>query len=221
MRSETGWTGLFWDAFKQSRNAMVLLDDERRLVEVNGAFVALSGYRRSALIGRPLYDFLAHGRPTHSDREWQEALRAPEFTGVSELVRADGDRVRVNFAGYPEVVTGQQMVLGVAVQSVRATGRSAPRAAGDATPVDLSGREREVVEMISRGLSGPEIAQELHLAHNTVRTHVRNSMAKTGARSRAHLVAMSLGKGLPWNQGTADTAASSRSGELTRSPQPR
>jgi PAS domain S-box-containing protein len=188
---------------------MVLLDDQRRLVEVNGAFVALSGYPRSALIGRPLYDFLSDGRPTHSDREWEEALRQPEFTGVSELVRADGERVRVNFAGHPEVVTGRQMVLGVAVQTVRGSGRSARRAAGNPDAVDLSGREREVIEMIARGLSGPEIAEELHLAHNTVRTHVRNSMAKTGARSRAHLVAMSLGEGLPWQKRAAEVAVSS------------
>ena len=209
MRDKTGWTGLFWDAFKQSRNAMVLLDDQRRLVEVNGAFVALTGYPRSALIGRPLYDFLVDGRPTHSDREWAEALRQPEFTGVSEVVRADGERVRVNFAGHPEIITGRQMVLGVAVQTVRGAGRAAPRAAGNSAGVDLSGREREVVEMIARGLSGPEIAQELHLTHNTVRTHVRNSMVKTGARSRAHLVAMSLGNGLPWQERAADGAASS------------
>jgi PAS domain S-box-containing protein len=201
--SESGWTGLFWDAFKQSRNAMVLLDHQRRLVDVNGAFVALSGYPRSALIGRPLPDFLTHGRPTHSDRQWEEALSEDEFTGVSELVRADGERIRVNFAGYPEVVTGRQLVLGVAVHTVRATGRSAPSVARNPAPVDLSGRELEVVEMIARGLSGPEIAQELHLTHNTVRTHVRNSMVKTGARSRAHLVAMSLAKGLLWHRGGA------------------
>ena len=206
MLSESGWTGLFWDAFKQSRNAMVLLDHERRLVEVNGAFVALSRYPRSALIGRPLYDFLAHGRPTLSDREWEDALRTPEFTGVSELVRADGERIRVNFAGYPEVVTGRQMVLGVAVQTVRTTGRSARDAARNPATADLSGREREVIEMIARGLSGPEIAQELHLTHHTVRTHVRNSMVKTGARSRAHLVAMSLGTGLLWDRRAAAPA---------------
>ena len=45
------------------------------------------------------------------------------------------------------------------------------------------------------GDSGPEIAEELGIAHDTVRTHVRNAMEKIGARSRAHLVAKALGEG--------------------------
>ncbi len=47
----------------------------------------------------------------------------------------------------------------------------------------------------SSGRSGPEIAYELHIAHDTVRTHVRNAMTKLGARSRAHLVAKALSDG--------------------------
>ena len=46
------------------------------------------------------------------------------------------------------------------------------------------------------GASGPEIADELHISHETVRTHVRNAMDKLGARSRAHLVAKALAHGL-------------------------
>ena len=60
----------------------------------------------------------------------------------------------------------------------------------------LTARELEVVQRIAHGDTGPEIADELHIAHDTVRTHVRNAMAKVGARSRAHLVARSLGDGL-------------------------
>lgn len=177
---------------------MVLLDDQRRQVEVNGACIALLGYPRSALIGRPVYEFVAHG-PAMSEREWQEALRTPEFSGEAELVRSDGERIRVSFAGHPEVVTGRQMVLGVAVDTVRTTARATSGLARNYDAGELSPREREVVEMIARGLNGPEIAYELHLTHNTVRTHVRNSLVKTGARSRAHLVAMSLAEGLLWN----------------------
>ncbi len=53
----------------------------------------------------------------------------------------------------------------------------------------------EVVRLVALGRSGPEIAEELGIAHDTVRTHVRNAMTKVGARSRAHLVAKALGEG--------------------------
>jgi PAS domain S-box-containing protein len=46
--TRSGWSALFRDAFNQSRNAMVLLDDERRHVEVNGAYVQLLGYGPAA-----------------------------------------------------------------------------------------------------------------------------------------------------------------------------
>ena len=62
-------------------------------------------------------------------------------------------------------------------------------------PAALSERELEIVRLVALGRSGPEIADELGIAHDTVRTHVRNAMAKVGARSRAHLVAKALGEG--------------------------
>jgi DNA-binding CsgD family transcriptional regulator len=43
--------------------------------------------------------------------------------------------------------------------------------------------------------TGAELADELHISHDTVRTHVRSAMTKLGARSRAHLVAKALGDG--------------------------
>jgi DNA-binding NarL/FixJ family response regulator len=60
----------------------------------------------------------------------------------------------------------------------------------------LTTREREIVRLVANGSSGPGIAGELRIAHDTVRTHVRNAMTKLGARSRAHLVAKALGDGL-------------------------
>jgi DNA-binding CsgD family transcriptional regulator len=44
--------------------------------------------------------------------------------------------------------------------------------------------------------TGPEIADELHIAPDTVHTHLRNAMTKLGARSRAQLVAKALGDGI-------------------------
>jgi DNA-binding CsgD family transcriptional regulator len=103
--------------------------------------------------------------------------------------------IGVQFAATPEVVTGRRLVLFVAVTTSR-WGRHFRRdleAEGDGVP--LSQREREIVHLVALGQTGPEIADELHIAHDTVRTHVRNAMVKMGARSRAHLVAMSMGEG--------------------------
>ena len=198
--ADIGWAALFWEAFTRSKNAMVLLDDHRRHVEVNGAYLTLLGYRRADLIGRPSYDLVAGG-PLVSAREWHALLHREHFTGTADLICADGHRVSVQFAGHPELVTGRQLVLFVAIKAARAG-----RQHHDGTPprsdcVALSRRELEVVRLLAVGLSGPEVAEELHLAHNTVRTHVRNAMAKVGARSRAQLVARTLGEGLAWNGG--------------------
>lgn len=198
--SRSGWAALFRDAFNQSRNAMVLLDDERRHVEVNGAYVQLLGYRPSALLGRPISDLRADGAVASAD-EWRAALRQKQFTGVAELACADGGRVTVEFAGHPEAVTGRNLVLFVALRVARVGRLREDRVAPSDRPA-LSIRELEVVEQLALGLSGPEVADELRIAHNTVRTHVQNAMTKLGTRSRAQLVASTLGDGLYWRDDT-------------------
>jgi DNA-binding NarL/FixJ family response regulator len=56
----------------------------------------------------------------------------------------------------------------------------------------LSPREREILELLSRGLSGEDAAKQLFLSSETVRTHVRNAMTKLGATTRVHAVALAL-----------------------------
>jgi DNA-binding NarL/FixJ family response regulator len=59
----------------------------------------------------------------------------------------------------------------------------------------LSPREREILGLLSRGLSGEQAAKQLYLSSETVRTHVRNAMTKLGAATRAHAVALALQRG--------------------------
>lgn len=60
----------------------------------------------------------------------------------------------------------------------------------------LTVREQEVLELLARGKSGNEIAEELHIAPLTVRTHIRNLMAKMGVHSRLEAVTFGLKNGL-------------------------
>ncbi len=186
---------LFKAAFAHSKNAMALLDERRRLVDANGAYVRLLGYQRPAIIGRPIADFVAGG-PALSPAEWNAALAAGRSSGQAELVCADGSRVAVQWAASTEVVTGQQLALVVALSTSRWGARFRRTIPPRTQPETLSPREREIVRLVALGDTGPEIAELLQISHATVRTHVRNAMAKTDARSRAHLVAKALGYGL-------------------------
>lgn len=190
--ARAGLPRLFWAAFRRCRNGMILVDDERRCVDVNAAFVELLGYKRSELIGRRYHEFAV--KPPLSDEGWRQLTHGSDFYVTRELRRADGQHVSVELAGHRETVTGRDLILVVVVRRVRGS-RSANGHNG-ASNSALTAREREIVELIALGLTGPEIANELYLSHATVRTHVRNAMNKLGAHSRAHLVAKALGDGI-------------------------
>jgi PAS domain S-box-containing protein len=186
---------MFSAAFTHSRNAMVLLDGNRRHVDANGAYVKLLGYRRTELLGLPIYRLVVGG-PLASPAEWKAALATYQFTGEAELWATDGSSVAVQYAATAEVVTGRRLVLFVALSSSRWGPRFRRTLPSEQEPRKLSNRELEIVRLVALGSTGPEIADELRIAHNTVRTHTRNAMEKVGARSRAHLVAKALGEGL-------------------------
>ncbi len=59
-----------------------------------------------------------------------------------------------------------------------------------AAVTELTEREIEIVEELSRGLSSDEISTKLFISVFTVNTHRRNAMTKVNARNTAHLVRM-------------------------------
>ena len=60
----------------------------------------------------------------------------------------------------------------------------------------LTARETEVLRLIARGLSNPEIAAHLFIGEATVKTHINNTFAKIGARHRAEAVRYAYRKGI-------------------------
>jgi DNA-binding NarL/FixJ family response regulator len=60
----------------------------------------------------------------------------------------------------------------------------------------LTGREQDVLRRLARGLGNKEIAAELNLSENTIKTHVRNILAKLNLRSRAEAAAYAVQAGL-------------------------
>ena len=194
MKTDPGWITLFRSAFSDSRNPMVLVDDDRRFIDVNRAFLQLTGYRRADLIGERVYSMI-QGGPLFTPAEWAAQLAKKEFTGDIGVICADGSVVMSHWGATATIVGTQRLVLVVMMSRSRWGGRFRREPQSEDELGELSERELEVVRLVALGRSGPEIAEELGIAHDTVRTHVRNAMTKVGARSRAHLVAKALGEG--------------------------
>ncbi len=62
-------------------------------------------------------------------------------------------------------------------------------------PPALSPREREVLTLVSRGLTTGRIARRLGTQPSTVRTHMEHVREKLGVRTRAQAVALALSLG--------------------------
>ncbi len=85
------------------------------------------------------------------------------------------------------VVAGESLLFPAAIRRLAA--QRAPGPAGDGlASAGLTEREREVLRLVAAGLSNVEIAGELYVGVQTVKTHVGNVLAKLGARDRTQAV---------------------------------
>jgi DNA-binding NarL/FixJ family response regulator len=104
-----------------------------------------------------------------------------------------------------ELLTAIHTVAGgEALLSPSVTSRVIERMAQDPVPDprrdarldDLTAREREVLELIARGLSNAEIADALTIEASTVKTHVKNVLAKLDVRDRLQAVIFAYESGV-------------------------
>jgi DNA-binding NarL/FixJ family response regulator len=123
-----------------------------------------------------------------------QALQA----GARSYLTKDADRTDIAralhaAAGGLSVLGSQVQAALLAAMTPAAPGTVAPppgaepaAPAAPAPPPDgLTQREAEILGLIARGLTNPEIAARLFLSNHTIKTHISRIFAKTGSRDRA------------------------------------
>lgn len=98
-----------------------------------------------------------------------------------------------------------------AIQSLLAGTRSAPSAGTRPPQEPLSDSETRVLRYLPTNLTAPEIARELSVSPNTIKTHVQNLYAKLGTHRRAGAVERARALGLLAPSGTARARSASAS----------
>jgi len=78
----------------------------------------------------------------------------------------------------------------------RLSSEAAAEIAEHATDDVLTPREIEVLHLVAGGNANKEIAARLSLTEETVKSHVRNILAKLGANDRTHAVAIGVKRGI-------------------------
>lgn len=71
-----------------------------------------------------------------------------------------------------------------------------PKEEDDCEPTNLSPREFEVLELITRSMTTAQIADELHLSVHTINSHRKNILKKLNLSSPAELIVYALETGL-------------------------
>ena len=190
----------FWPVFSHSHIPMALVDRDRLYVEINDAVVDVYNVQRSETLGTRA-GRTAIGDPAEGDAQWDQLVRTNALYGERVISFAAQKRMRVSYAAHTTSVNEHWLALFVTLSArLEPDGAeligSAPVESTNGASSKLTDREREVIRLVALGSTTRQMASDLHLSPDTIRSHVRNSMAKIGAHTRAQLVALVLADGL-------------------------
>jgi PAS domain S-box-containing protein len=195
-------------AFERSRHPMLIADDQRRWVTGNAAACDLLGIAREEVPWRTMDEFTPPSERRRLGEQWQAFLSTGAAEGWYQLYLSDRGAVPVEFSATANVLPARH--LSVFIPPEKASSEQAERVLGAGAPwtpvvaersgrLPLTDRERDVMALVASGLQSGAMAERLFVSPETIKSHVNNAMAKLGASTRAHAVAIALVTGqLSW-----------------------
>ncbi len=215
----------FAQVFRLTPVPIALLSADDRFLEVNESFTELTGYGADEVVGRSsteLKMWSSDGDPKRlrdalkehgefRDLELSLHTKAGETRHISGSGKViDGDHDTVLLHVFQDVTARKQSEeqFHKAVQAVMSDaswfsrqllGQLSNLKSGNAEPfeeVDLSRRERQVLERLAQGVNNEAIAAELGLATQTVRNYISTVHDKIGVRSRAEAIVWARERGI-------------------------
>jgi PAS domain S-box-containing protein len=182
--------------------AIIATDGKGVVVTWNARAERLYGWTRAEALGRDLIELTVPPEEFPAAQQVIAALqRGESWQGQFRTRRKDGSRFTAFVKDSPILDASGALIGMVSVsieigdpelaQAVRTFAGDGNHGSGRRTRT-LSPREREVLALLARGLTGEQIADRLVLSPETVRTHIRNAREKLGASTRVEAVTMAL-----------------------------
>ena len=194
------------------------MDRHDRIVYWNEGASRVLGWLPEEVLGKMCFDVLA-GRDVFGNlycmRDCPNILSTANGVDTKSFlldVKKKGSTARVQtiVRAVPLPAAGQSFEVlmhfleasDAAIDRLVAALRASVREPGGLPPVDppisvspLTGREREMIMLVSYGYSALNIAARLNLSHATVRNHIQNALRKLDVHSQVEAVALSFRRG--------------------------
>ena len=207
-----------FQALELSPDAVFVTDRSNHIIFWNEASSSLLGFEAGDAVGRDC-DELLHGCDFFGNRYCSENCPIMQMANRGEAVHKFSMKIRTK-AGVPVLAEATVLqlrsarageywlahILQASPEDELQPAAEAPapprplhlvaRESADARVRKLTTREVEVLGMLAAGRTTPEIAERLHIAQLTARSHIQNILEKLEVHSKAEAVAFAFQKNL-------------------------
>lgn len=172
---------MFRTTFERAAVGIAHVDPDGRFLRVNAKMCEILDYPREELLGKTSHE-VTHPADVEADAERRERLLSGEVEAYSadeRYVRRDGSEVWVSLSvSLVREPSGEPSYLIAVAEDVDERKRV------ELALRSLTAREREVLDLLARGLTNAQIAGELYVSERTAKFHVQNITEKLGVADR-------------------------------------